>query len=296
MDTVTARQSVSRTKAAQAVSGRRFRIKRDWMIAAILGVLGLLTFVPLLMLLQLSFKNEQQMADAMWLPAWPLQVSNYVKVYRVVGPYMLNSAVFVLGTVTVSTLCSVLTAYALARYPFPGREFFYITILVLLMIPGILTLIPTFVVTIKLKLNNTFPGIWLPLASGAQAFQIIVLRTFFASVPEELFEAGRLDGASESRLLAAIALPLAKPILTTLVVLQCNGVWNEYIWPIMVLSRPEQYPAMLGILQLRNLMMGQHDPGAEYAGYVLVGLPLLILFSLSSRAFVRGVTSGAIKM
>ena len=110
------------------------------------------------------------------------------------------------------------------------------------------------------------------LAAGAQAFQIIVLRTFFASLPEELFEAGRLDGATELRMLLSIALPLAKPILTTLIVLQVNGVWNEFIWPIMVLSR------------------------AEFAGYVLVGLPILLMFSFSSRVFVRGMSSGALKM
>jgi multiple sugar transport system permease protein/raffinose/stachyose/melibiose transport system permease protein len=265
------------------------------MLAAVLSVLGFLTFVPVLMLLQLSLKSEQQMADAMWLPAWPLRFANYGKVSGLVGPYMVNSGIFVVGTVTISVLCSILTAYALARYPFPGREVLYISVLALLMIPGVLTLIPAFTVIVQLRLNNTFPGVWLPLAAGAQAFQIIVLRTFFASLPEELFEAGRLDGAREFRMLIEIALPLAKPILTTLVVLQVNDVWNEYIWPIMVLSRPEKYPAMLGILQLRNIMYGRHDPGAEFAGYVLVGLPVLIMFAFSSRAFVRGLTSGALK-
>ena len=275
---------------------RRRRISRDLPIAIVLSILGFLTFVPVLMLLQLSLKNEQQMADAMWLPTLPLRFSNYGKVYPLVGPYMVNSGIFVVGTVSVSIVCSVLTSYAVARYPFPGREFFYVAVLALLMIPGILTLIPMFSLIVQLKINDTYAGIWLPLAAGAQAFQIIVLRTFFASLPEELFEAGRLDGATELRMLLSIALPLAKPILTTLTVLQINGVWNEYIWPIMVLSRAEKYPAMLGILQLRNIMYGRHDPGAEFAGYVLVGLPILLMFSFSSRAFVRGMTSGALKM
>ncbi len=273
----------------------RFRFKRDWTISIVLGILGFITFVPVIMLLELSFKDDQQMASAMWLPTLPLHVHNYVKAFAVMGSYLINSAVFVVGTVTVSIVCSTLTSYAFARYPFPGREFFYLAVLALLMIPGILTLITCFVVTVSLKLNNTYLGVWLPLAAGSQAFQIIVLRTFFASMPPELFEAGRIDGASEARMLVSIAMPLAKPILTTLIVLQINGVWNEFIWPIMVLSRPERYPAILAVLQLSTLITAR-DVGAMYAGYVICGLPLFILFAFSSRAFIRGLTSGAIKM
>jgi ABC-type glycerol-3-phosphate transport system permease component len=258
-------------------------------------VLGLLTFVPLIMLLELSFKSQQQMADAMWLPAWPLHFQNYIKAWYIIQPYMINSVVFSLGTVIISIICSALSAYVLARYDFPGREFFYMAILALLMIPGVLTLITAFVVTVNLGLNNTYWGIWLPLAAGAQAFQIIVLRTFFASLPGELFEAGRIDGAGEMTMLLRIALPLAKPILSTLIVLQIMNVWNEFIWPIMVLSNPEQYPAILGILRLGQLVTAR-DPGAMYAGYVISGIPLLLLFAFTSRSFIRGLTSGAIKM
>lgn len=276
-------------------SVRRWRIKSDWVISLVLGILGFLTFVPVIMLLELSVKDMQQMAEAMWLPTWPLHWVNYVKAWRAMQPYMINSVLFVAGTVTVSIICSTLTAYALGRYDFPGREFFYMAVLALLMIPGILTLITTFVITVTLKLNNTYWGIWLPMAAGAQAFQIIVLRTFFSSLPGELFEAGRIDGASEAVMLVRIALPLAKPIMATLIVLQIMSVWNEFIWPIMVLSRPERYPVILGILRLGQLVT-ERDPGAQYAGYVIAGLPILILFAFSSRTFIRGLTSGAIKM
>ena len=274
---------------------RRFGQRGDIPIILLLGVLGFISFVPIIMLLQLSFKDMQQMADAMWLPAWPLHLKNYAKAFLVIKPYLLNSVIFVTGTVAVSIVCSTLSAYALARYPFPGREFFYFAILALLMIPGVLTLITSFVVTVKLNLNNTYWGVWLPLAAGAQAFQIIVLRTFFASLPGELFEAGRIDGANEATMLLRIALPLSMPILSTLIVLQMLGVWNEYIWPIMVLSRADRYPAVLAVLQLGQLVTAR-DPGAMYAGYVIVGLPLLILFTFTSRTFIRGLTSGAIKM
>lgn len=261
----------------------------------ILVVLGFITFVPVLMLLQLSFKDMQQMADSMWLPVLPVHLRNYEKSFWLMVPYMLNSVLFVLGTVAVSITCSILSAYALARYDFPGREGFYIAILALLMIPGVLTLITSFVVVVSLGINNTLLGIWLPMAAGAQAFQIIVLRTFFAALPNELFEAARIDGAGELRLLVRIALPLSIPIVLTLTVLQIMGVWNEFIWPIMVLSNPDRYPVILGILQLSQLIT-QLDPGATYAGYVIAGLPIFILFMFTSRAFIRGLTSGALKL
>ena len=267
----------------------------DWPIAIVLLILGLLTFVPLIMLVELSLKSQQQMADAMWLPTLPLYLKNYAKAWNVMQPYMINSLSFSLGAVVISITCSTLSAYVLARYDFPGREFFYMAILALLMIPGVLTLITSFVVTVNLQLNNTYWGVWLPLAAGAQAFQIIVLRTFFASLPGELFEAGRIDGAGELTMLMRIALPLAKPILSTLIVLQILNVWNEFIWPIMVLSDPDRYPAILGILRLGQLVT-QRDPGAMYAGYVISGIPLLLMFAFTSRSFIRGLTSGAIKM
>lgn len=273
---------------------RRWRFTGQTGIVVLLTFLGILTFIPLLMLIQLSFKDMQQMADSMWLPVTPLYAKNYVKAFGVMRPYFVNSIVFVLGTVSISMFCSVLSAYAFGRYDFPGREIFYFGILALLMIPGVLTLISTFTVVVRLNLNNTLFGIWLPMAAGAQAFQIVVLRTFFASLPGELFEAGRIDGASEKIMLWKIALPLAKPIMTTLMVLQMLSVWNEYIWPIMVLSDPSRYPVILGILRLSQLITAR-DPGATFAGYVLAGFPLLVMFAFTSRAFIRGLTSGAVK-
>ena len=284
---------VLQKSAAKSSSGSLF--KENWFVLLTLIILGFITFIPVLMLLQLSLKDMQQMADSMWLPVFPLHFRNYEKSFWLMVPYMMNSILFVLGSVTVSITFSTLTSYALARYDFPGKEFFYMAILALLMIPGILTLITSFVVVVSLGINNSLLGIWLPMAAGAQAFQIIVLRTFFASLPNELFEAARIDGANELTMLVRIALPLSTPILLTLTVLQIMNVWNEFIWPIMVLSNPDQYPIILGVLRLSQLIT-QLDPGATYAGYVIAGIPIFILFVFSSRSFIRGLTSGAIKM
>jgi len=295
MGTIEPSVQSSKVQPSTFLASRTGRKHRDWFLITILLVLGFLTFVPVLMLFELSFKTQQQMADSMWLPTFPLHFINYVRAWFVMRPYILNSVFFAVGTVIISIVCSSLSAYALSRYAFPGREFFFIAILALLMIPGVLTLITRFVTVINLHLNNTYMGIWLPMAASTQPFQIIVLRTFFSSIPEDYFEAGRLDGASELLMMVTIAIPLAMPIMSTLILLQVLGVWNEYVWPIMIFSRPERYPAMLGVLQLGNLMRGG-NPGDRYAGYVIAGLPMMILFAFSSRAFIRGLTSGALKM
>jgi len=274
----------------------RLRISGDVWRGLVLGVLGFITFLPIILLFELSFKSEQMMAESMWLPALPLRVRNYYYAWVFMARPMLNSIVYVIGTLVVSITASVLSAYVLARYSYPGRELLFLAILGLMMIPGVLTLITRFAVVLKLRLNNTYWGVWLPLAAAAQAFQIIVLRTFFESVPEELFEAGRLDGAGEFRMLVYIALPMAKPILTTLIVLLTDSVWNEFIWPVMVMSNPKLYPTVLAILALRDEWYRDADTGAAYAAYAIAAIPMFILFAFSSRAFIRGLTSGAIKM
>jgi len=136
------------------------------------------------------------MAVAMWVPTLPVHLVNYARAVYYTLPYFGNTAAFVVVSAAISIVCSILTAYALARYPFPGREFLYMAVLALTMIPNVLTLVPSFVLTIKLNLNNTYLGVWLPIVAGGQAFQIIVLRTFFASVPQELFDSAPLSTAT----------------------------------------------------------------------------------------------------
>jgi len=288
--------SLAGRQRAAPISRARLRLPKDLGTIVALSFFGFLTFVPVIMLLQLSFKGQQQLAEHMWLPALPLHLENYVGAWYALGPYIGNSVIFVVGSVAVGIVFSTLSSYALARYDYPGKAFLYMAILGLMMIPGILTLLTRFLIVVRLHLNNTYWGIWLPMAAGAQAFQIIVLRTFFASVPEDFFEAARLDGAGELRMLWDIALPMAKPILTTLIVLEAHGVWNEFIWPVMVMSDPNKLPAVVQILQYIDVHTSRYDPGVEKAAYVLVGLPILIMFSFTSRAFIRGLTSGAIKM
>ena len=185
----------------------------DLLIGLILGIAGFITFIPVILLIEFAFKSRQQMADARWLPTLPLHFENFGRAWEVMAPGLLNSVIYVVGSVGIGLTCCTLTAFVFARYKFPGKKFLYRAILALMMIPGVLTLITSFVVVVRLKLNNTFWGVWLPLASTMQTLEVLVLRASFEALPEELFEAGRLDGATESWMLLKIAIPLSRPIL-----------------------------------------------------------------------------------
>lgn len=275
----------------------RARISPQTVIAiAILTILAILTLLPVLVMIELSLKDAYQFNVQRWLPSFPWHFENYVLAWYQASPYLWNSLVIATVTTAISITASSLTAYVMARYAFPGRTFLYFAIISLLMIPGILTLISTFLVVLKLNLINTYFGLWFPLAAGAQAFQIFVLRTFFASLPQELFECAQIDGAGKLRMLWAIALPLSRPIFVTLVVLQFLNVWNEYIWPIMVLQDNTLQPITVALLQFKSIWPNVTLWGPLFAGYTLAALPLFLLFAFTGRQFIRGLTSGALKI
>lgn len=211
-----------------------------------------------------------------------------------IAVYMGNSALYALVAVVLTLVAASLSAYAFARMRFIGKEMLFYLILGLLMIPGVLTLVPSFVLMLEFKLLNTRWALWLPYAAGGQAFAIFVLRTFFAGLPEELFESARIDGASEFTVLRRITLPLSKPILGTLALLQIYGIWNDLVWPLTVITKPELKTVMVGLLGFTSQF--NTDYGPLYAGYVIASLPLILLFALTSGLFVQGLTSGAIKI
>ena len=170
-------------------------------------------------------------------------------------------------------------------------------VIALMMVPGILTLLPRFMLIYKFGLLNTYWALILPYISGNQVFQTFVLRTFFASLPQELFEAAKIDGAGELRVYSTIAIPLSKPILGTLAILVSRGVWNDLIWPRIVLIDATMRTITAA---LSTYMPGDAGGvpayGARFAGYILASLPLLILFAFTMKQFMAGLTSGALKM
>lgn len=255
-----------------------------------------LTLAQVALLLIMSGKDSIQMSTSPLLPTFPFHFENFERAWNLgIRDYMGNSLILSISIVAGNTALAVLTAYVFARYNFPGKIFFFSAILALMMIPGILTLVPRYLLVRDLKLLNTFWAVILPAVFGANAFQIIIMRTFFQSLPEELFEAARIDGAGHWTLLSRITVPLSIPIISSMAILQFNGAWNDLIWPLLVLNRDEIRPLSVGLVLL-STNSNAPEIGVQMAGSVIAAIPMVIVFLVGMRAFIDGLSTGAIKL
>lgn len=248
-------------------------------------------------MLNKSFKTTIQDIHNPWWISFPLNFENYKLAWSYVGPYIMNT-VIIAGSISAGILIvASLAAYVFARFKFPGREFLFILILVLLMIPGILSLIPSFVLVRDLNLLDRRLGVILPGIATGLPFAIFLLRTFFAGLPGELFEAGQIDGISPIQAFVNIALPLSTPILSALLIMNILNSWNEIIWARIVLTSESMRTISVGLVPFTETYFAQtRSSGPALAGYVISSLPLVIVFFFVSKQFIRGMTSGAFKM
>lgn len=282
--------------ATRLIRGKR--AKEQWiqlLIYMSLLFFGVLTFYPFFATILLSFKDATQFETQRWTLSFPLHWVNYIRAWGRIDRYILNSVIVSSVSCMGAIILGTLSAYVIARYDFPGRMLFFYAIISLLMIPLIFVFIPKFMVVLRLGMLNTFWGLWLIYIGSGQVFVIFVLRTFFASIPNELLESAKLDGAGEIHILWHIVVPLSKPIIATLAVLNILGTWNDIVWPIIVISKDNMKTLAIGLLSLREVFYNIAW-GPLFAGYVIASIPLIILFGFTSRLFISGLTSGALKM
>jgi ABC-type glycerol-3-phosphate transport system permease component len=191
-------------------------------------------------------------------------------------------------------LLASISGYVFARLEFPGKNFLFMLILSLMMIPSILTLTPLFKLIQDLRIINTWWALILPWVAGGQVFGILLCRTYIGGLPAALFESARMDGATELTSYFYIALPLAKPIIATLTIMSLMGQYNDFIWPLMAIDNNSRQVITVAIRVFQSAT-GSVDIGSMVAGFVFATIPLLILFMIGSRLYIEGVTSGAIK-
>jgi len=274
----------------------RRNINPDLPIHIILIILIILTFYPFIFTVITSFKSSPQFTHNFWGITYPLHLSNYKDAWSRIRRYILNSIIVTIASVVgVLTIASI-SAFIFARFKFPGREFLFLCILSLLMIPGILTLVPAFLLVKSLGLLNTRWALILPYISGGQIFAMFILRSFLASLPEELFEATRVDGASTIQSFIYLAIPLSKPILVTIAIMNILGTWNDYVWPLVTLPDGKLWTITVGIVSFSNQYLGLEMWGPMFAGYVIASIPLIVLFFFTMRYFIAGLASGALKI
>lgn len=269
----------------------------SWTDLARHGILVFLlffTFFPFLFEIVTSFKDESQFQHSYWLPSFPLSIGNYLVAWAAIRMYILNSIRITALSVAGALLVASLSAYVFARYRFPGRDILFFLVLGLLMIPGILTFIPRFIILKNLGLFNTIWALILPYIAFGQPFAIFVLRSFFASIPEELIEAARIDGASDVEVFTKIVLPLSYAPIAAVGLVEVLDVYNDYLWPLIIISDENLKTAAIGVVRFSGVYVTQYGP--LMAGYLLMSLPLILLFMIAMRYFVEGIASGALKL
>lgn len=256
--------------------------------------------LPLVWMICTSFKPEteiyaqQQPANAlqyiqMLIPASP-RWQNYPEALQTVpfATYLQNTLFLCVTNVTLAVASSAVVAYGFARIKFKGREFWFLLMISTMAMPGQVTMIPVFGFFRALGLYGTFVPLILPSLFG-NAFYIFLLRQFFHTIPEELAEAARVDGATEWGIFWRIMLPLAKPALATCALFQFLGTWNDFFGPLLYINDPKRYTLAYGLQQFMSSYGGKW--ALLMAGSCIFTIPIIILFFFAQRTFIQGIST-----
>jgi ABC-type glycerol-3-phosphate transport system permease component len=274
----------------------KWMIRNNILSHFILLFLLLLTLYPLFFMVVTSFKTTEQFYKSFWGFAFPFRFENYAVAWEAMSPYILNSLWVTSASVVLTLIVSLLAAYVFARFAFPFKNLLFYGLIVLLMVPPLLTLVPLFLEIKQLHLLNSHWGLILPYAAANQILGVFILRGYFESIPKEIFESARMDGASELTILRKIAAPMALPVIGTVAIIVSITVWNDFILPLVVLSDQSLWTIPIGLINFENEFVTVESWGPMFAGYVIASIPLLALFLFTMKYFIRGLTSGAVKM
>jgi ABC-type glycerol-3-phosphate transport system permease component len=209
--------------------------------------------------------------------------------------YFKNSAIVTTLSTAGAVLSSSLVAYSFARLRWPGRDIWFGVVLATMILPEIVTLIPTYILFSRLHWVNTFLPLVVPPWLGGGAFYIFLLRQFYRGIPMELSEAAHIDGASELRIWWQIVMPLARPALAAVTIFAFNGAWEDYLHPLIYLSSESKYTLQLGLTTFEGSGGGVPQWNLMMAASIVVMLPVVIVFFLGQRYFIEGVTLTGLK-
>ena len=260
----------------------------------------LLSLAPLVLLLIDAGKSADQFEAHPWTLTLPYYFKNYWVMAGGMGRYILNSSIISGIAIPLALALASYTSYVFARFSFPGKETLFYAIIMLMMIPFVLYLVPQYLLVLSLGMMNTRWALIFPYAAGGAVFGVFLIRPFMAGLPEELFEAARIDGAGDWQVFYKIALPLCRPIMATLMIILLLGQWNDIIWPSVTLTSDKVYTVTLGIFSIAKSVfhgssLGQTQWGFMFAAFVISSLPLVFVFTLARKAFIQGLSSGALK-
>ncbi len=289
-----ARAGVSAPARPSAPRARRRRILGTGWALAVAVAAALVIVFPLVWMFTTSIKPESEIISAHpGLFSATVTGSNYVQAWQAIDfpRLFMNTVIFAGGVTILSLAFDSLTAYALARLDFPGKNVIFVLVLITLMLPFQVNLVPLFLLLTKLHWVNTYQGLILPRATNA--FGIFFLRQFFMSIPKELEDAARVDGASDFKIYRTIILRMSVPALLTLGLFHFMYNWNDLLWPLIVSTNSSMYTLSSGLA----LFLGQHviQYGLIMAGSVLAIVPMVIAFLFVQRRFVESIATSGLR-
>ncbi|MAT97598.1 MAG: ABC transporter permease [Anaerolineaceae bacterium] len=284
-NTVTAKESVSVWQTVRLV-----------LSYGVLFLLALSFFYPFLLAIGTSFKPLPEIAqDPVSLIPQTFSLEGYQRMQGLnVGRWMFNSAFVSVAITLGNVIFASMAGYALARIKFPGRNALFLSILGTMMIPGIVLLIPMFIVLKQFGFIDSYAGLIIPKL--ATAFGVFLMKQFFESIPGEIEEAARIDGASRLQMFFRVVLPMARPALVALVIFSFQGAWNDFMFPLIVISvNQDLYTLPLGLAVLRGGMGENLQWNAILAGSLVTTLPMALLFVFFQRYFIEGISYSGLK-
>lgn len=222
-------------------------------------------------------------------------LENYREAFTAVplAKYFLNTVIFTMATTALMMVVITLAAFAFARLNFKGRDIVFTIFLALMMLPSELVVITNFVTITDLGLRNTFTGLILP--SVTSVFYIYLLRENFAQIPDEMYYAARVDGASDFRYLMRVMIPICKPTIVTVIILKVIECWNSYVWPRLITDDRNYFLVSNGIQEIRENGFGRENIPAMMAAVVVISVPLIVLFLIFRKKIMAGVSRGGTK-
>lgn len=284
----------ARSEAA-GTTARKRRVN-PWLVAgrqAFLAAFALFAVLPGIFTIFASFKNLFDFYNSpLAFPAvWRWE--NYVSVWREAGipRAALNSLVVVAVTVPIAMAVACCAAYGLARFRFRGSDAVYYLFLLGLIIPGQLTILPVVLLDKNLGLINTYGGLILPYLGGHMPFDVFLLTGFLRTLPAELHDAGLIDGATELQVFARIMVPLLRPALATIAILNTVSIWNDFFFPLIV--SPKIPMLQVGVYNLLGVY--STNWGEIFAGVVVAAFPLIVAYLALTKQFIAGLSAGAVK-
>jgi len=254
------------------------------------------TVTPFLYMVSTSFKGQVYVFEfpPRFIPEHP-SVDNFIRAWasNSFGLYFFNSLVVALATTLIVVLLTSMMAYAFARFEFVGTNALFYAMLGMMMVPGLMLIIPQFILAGQLHLLNKLSGLVIVYAAGGMAFNTFLLRGFFEGLPRDLEEAVLLDGGGPWTIYTRVIIPLSTPALATVSIFAFLGAWDEYIWALTVINEARKRTLPIAIANFQ----GTHasDWGLIFAASLIAVTPVLVLYISLQRFFVEGLTSGAIK-